>query len=111
MLFTTFAMASVACWMGGVVHAQQPVPPKVEAKTGSTAGSPPAAPVQKWPAAWFSQPPIVYPASLRGVANASYYTTVYYYPNGGIYPAGYNPTIYPGTGKIPAPGLDPKNPR
>jgi hypothetical protein len=36
------------------------------------------------------------------------YGTLYgapYYPNGGVYPSGYNPTFYPGNGIIPAPGI------
>jgi hypothetical protein len=32
-------------------------------------------------------------------------TSYRYYPNGGIWPSGYNPNVYPGTGLIPAPGL------
>jgi hypothetical protein len=32
-------------------------------------------------------------------------TSYRYYPNGGIWPTVYNPTVYPGNGVIPAPGL------
>jgi|SRR5579872_3031546 len=32
-------------------------------------------------------------------------TSYRYYPNGGIWPSGYNASVYPGSGIIPAPGL------
>ncbi len=54
----------------------------------------------------YGQPGVVYGSTgVYGARN----TTSYYYPNGGIYPAGYNPNVYPGSGIIPAAGtIDPR---